>query len=608
MVNYLQEIFKHNSRLMLMEKIEKGEGSENLKRAVDLTNYLFSLPSLPVILAFMVIVAVLFGAILNLPPSQDFVRDTVLDAAVLLLFPALLTSLVVKVLIRGVPIKRILATAAAGEVVYGFAYAISSFVFGINPTYGELVLFVGAAIVFVVWYLVARLVFILKYRSILFAVLQLLFYLLFLFNSRTFQVAEASMMNLATRAYLASFILLGAIYLFFLIINAPMKKTFGLSSTDVFSLFISQWIYKKNDLEKAFERVGETVKTLVGIVGFERKDGRILFIVPYVHFGPFGNLGGSEFSHLIAEELEKRYPPMRAFVFHGPVTHDLNPTSSKEIQKIIDAISTVLKRAKYKTTSVSLAVGKSNECKAESLNIGNDAFIGLSRAPFVTEDINLGLGLAMLSAAEKKRGNAIIVDQHNAETGEITSFEPGSEIGYNYIKAVEEAVSKKTKEEPLKIGVSVRRSKSPAIGDAGIRIAVISSAPKYIIILLDANGITPQLKEKIEKEVASKYRCTVGVFTTDTHQTNAVRGVLNPAKEEPEIINEILEGTKEAIADMQPASAFVDKEWFDIRVLGAKHSIEIVSTVNSVVAVAKITAPLILIGAVLIILAILSKV
>ncbi|MEM4359905.1 MAG: DUF2070 family protein, partial [Candidatus Bilamarchaeaceae archaeon] len=67
-------------------------------------------------------------------------------------------------------------------------------------------------------------------------------------------------------------------------------------------------------------------------------------------------------------------------------------------------------------------------------------------------------------------------------------------------------------------------------------------------------------------------------------------------------------GVKEAVADIQEASAFVDKEWFDIKVLGAKHSIEIVSTINSIVAVAKITAPLILIGAVLVLLAILSKV
>ncbi len=591
-----------------MEKIEKGEGSENLKRAVDLTNYLFSLPPLPVILAFMVIVAILFGAILNLPPPQDFVKNTVLDGAVLLLFPALLTSLVIKVLIRGVPIKRIFATAAAGEVVYGFAYAISSFVFGINPTYGELVLFVGAAIVFVVWYIVARLVFVLKYRSILFAVLQLLFYLLFLFNSKIFQLAKGSIVDWATRAYIASFILLGAIYVFFLVINAPMKKTFGLSSTDVFSLFISQWIYKKNDLEKAFERVGENARTLVGVVGFKRKDDKIFFIVPYIHFGPFGNLGGSEFSHLIAEDFEKRHPATRVFVFHGPVTHDLNPTSSSELRKIMDAIDTVLRRAKYTSSTISFSVGRSKECVADSLNIGKDAFVGVSRAPYVTEDINLGLGLAMLATAEKKKANAIIVDQHNAETGEITSFEPGSEIGHNYIKAVEEAVLKKTKDMPLKIGISIRHPKSSAVGDGGIKIAVLSTSPKYATILLDANGITPQLKEKIEKEVASRYKCTVGVFTTDTHQTNAVRGVLNPAKEEPEIINEILEGTKEAIADMQPASAFVDKEWFDIRVLGAKHSIEIVSTVNSVVAVAKITAPLILVGAILVILAILSKV
>ena len=128
------------------------------------------------------------------------------------------------------------------------------------------------------------------------------------------------------------------------------------------------------------------------------------------------------------------------------------------------------------------------------------------------------------------------------------------------------------------------------------------------MVLLDANGVTPEFKKKIEEEVKKLGNFTVGVFTTDTHQTNIVRGVLNPAKEEKEIIKAVREGVKEAMADMKDASAFVDKEWFDINVLGAKHSIEIVSTVNSIVAVAKITAPLILIGAILVLLAIFSKV
>jgi putative membrane protein len=580
----------------------------NLRKAVDLTSYLFTLPSMPVILLGMLISAIVFGAVINtVSPPEDFLLKSLQDGILLLFIPAILTAMVVKMFIRRMPLRRIVATAFGGELVYGFAYVVAFFVADISEFYGELVLLVGAALVFVLWYVIARLVFILKYRSILFAIIQLLFYSIFLFSFQTFAIAEETLFDWAVKAYVSSFILLGALYIFFLIINAPMKKTFGVSSTDAFSLFISQWIYRKPDLEKAFEKVGENARTLVGVAGFKRAKDKIMFVVPYVHFGPFGNLGGSEFSYLIAEEVKRKYGA-ETFVFHGTVTHDLNPTSSSEVSRITDAIERILKRSKYESKTVSLKKGKSEECTAETILFGRDAFVGVSRAPFVTEDINFGLGLSMALEAEKHVGKAIVVDQHNAETGEITSFEPGSETGYNYINAVANSFAKKEKQQKLKIGISEKHPESATLGKAGIKIAVLSTSPGYVMVLMDANGITPGFRSKIEKEVKKLGRFEVGIFTTDTHQTNVVRGVLNPAKEESEIIRAIRAGVKEAVSDMKDASAFVDKEWFDIKVLGAKHSIEIVSTVNSIVAVAKITAPLLLVGAILVLLAIISKV
>jgi putative membrane protein len=331
-----------------------------------------------------------------------------------------------------------------------------------------------------------------------------------------------------------------------------------------------------------------------------------MFVVPNVHFGPFGNLGGSEFSYLLSEEGKKKFRA-HTFVFHGTVTHDLNPTSSSELDKITGAIERILKRSKYSNHNVALSTAKSDECIAESLIFGDSSFTGVTRAPLVTEDINFGLGLSMSLEAEKHVKNSIIADQHNAETGELTSFEPGSEIGYKYIMAVKDSVSKKLKQEKLKIGISEKHPASESLGQAGIKIAVLSTFPNYVLVLLDSNGVTPGFRNRIKKEVMKLGNYKVGVYTTDTHQTNAIRGVLNPVKEDPILMKAILEGVKEAVDDMQDASTFVDKEWFEIRAIGARHATELVSTVNSIVAVAKITAPLILIGAILVILAILSR-
>ncbi len=587
---------------------------DNIKSAVGLTSYFFSLPPVHVVALAMLAVACIFGIAFNLwnYSGVELLRHGIVDGALLLAMPALLTCAVIKLMIRKMPLRRIAAVALAGEVIYGLAYLVSLLLVGVNALMSELILLLGAALVFILWYAIARLVFILKYRSVLFAIIQLLFYLMFLVNSHIFVLGTSSLAY-AARFYVASFVLFGALYIFFLIINAPMKKSFGFSSTDAFTLFISQWLYHNKDLEKALESVGARVRTLVTVMGFQRDKGDVYFATPLVHFGPFGNLGGSEFSYLLADTLEKKYGA-KAFVFHGTVTHDLNPVSAAQLESIVSACDSCIAEARFRDAQVSLLKGKEAECRAEGFMINDSAFIGLSRAPYVTEDVNLGLGLFIMKEAEKKADIAMVVDQHNAETGDITSFEPGDIVGYNYMRAVEDAFARGAKKgSKLKIGVSCRPFDTSHVGKAGIKVAVLSSSPEYVLVLIDSNGVTPEYRDALEakvKEVGRKLGrdWEVGICTTDTHQTNVVRGVVNPLKEEDRMLAEVASAVEEAAKDMAPAKFFAAKKWFDIDVLGARQSIEIVSTVNSIVAVAKITLPLILIGAMLLLLAILTKI
>jgi len=586
---------------------------DNIKSAVGLTSYFFSLPPAHVFVIGILVLAFAFGFAINLGRAggAELAKRSFVDGALLLAIPALLSSAVVKLMIRKMPFRRIAAVAFVGELAYGLAYLASLLLVGANALLAELILLVGAALVFVLWYVVARLVFILKYRSILFAIIQLLFYLVFLVNSHLFMQGQDSMASIA-KFYVASFVLFGALYIFFLIINAPMKKSFGFSSTDAFSLFVSQWLYQNRDLEKAFESVGTRVRTLVTLMGFRREKGDVYFVTPLVHFGPFGNLGGSEFSYLLADAMDSRYKA-KTFVFHGAVTHDLNPVSASQLGRILSACDECIRGARPEACEVSFIRGKEAECRAEGLFLNNHALIGLSRAPYVTEDINFGLGLMLMKEAEKKAGIAMIVDQHNAETGEITSFEPGDMVGYNYMKSIEDALSgAPARKERLRVGVAYRTADFGFVGKAGIKIAVISSSPEYVMVLIDSNGVTPEFRDTIEAKVKWVGRrmgkeWEAGIFTTDTHQTNVVRGVLNPLVAKEKIIDAIASGVEEAAKDMAPAKFFCAKEWVDIDVLGARQSIEIVSTVNSIVAVAKITLPLILIGAMLLIFAILTR-
>jgi putative membrane protein len=587
--------------------------SKNINRVVNLTSYFISLPPALNIVVAMVVLGLAFGFLINIGRSTA-IHNAAIDGLMLLTLPALISALVVKLMLRSMPFRRIAATALCGEAVYSLAYGISMLLSGagVNALWAQSVILIGAALVFVFWYVIARFVFILKYRSILFAMIQLMLYLIFLVSNQAMYNSSEPFLGVAARYFLSAFILLGALILFFMIINAPMKTNLGLSSTDAMSYIFGAWLYHNKEVEKAFDQVGEDARTLLSVMGFKRKSDTVFFTTPYVHFGPFGNLGGSEFSYLFAEAIDAKHKS-KTFVFHGTVTHDLNPVASAELSKLMAAFDASVKGAVYKDAKVSLSLGRSAECRAEGLSINDSLMVGLTRAPETTEDINFGLGLALIAEAERRSVRAMVVDQHNAETGDITSFEPGSMVGFGYMEAIRDLVQKESAKEPLRLGVAFRSVDSDVLGKAGIKVAVFSSSPEYVVILIDSNGVTPRFRDSIEAEVkkmgSKKGRgFVVGIYTTDTHQTNMVRGVLNPLKEEENIMKAITTACKEAMDDMQEARFFSDKRWFDVRVIGAKQSIEVISTINSIVAVAKITLPLILIGGLLLLIAMATRV
>ena len=595
---------------------------KNIDKAVGLTKYFMTLPPARWIAVGILVLGVLLGigTGINKYSGFDLLLKGSLEGIFLLAAPALLSAVAIKLMLRKMLFRRILAATFIGELVYTITYAGGFFLSAFNPTYAKIMLIVGAAMVFVIWYLIARLVFVLKWRAFIFAIIQLFFHLAFLLST-AFMDFGTEPTSAIIKFYVASFVLLGAIYVILSIINAPMKRNFGFTSTDAISMFTAQWLYQDKKLEGAFEAVGENAKVPIAVFSFERgkdsgnKSNNVMFVIPYVHFGPFGNLGGSEFSALLSDAIGQKYNT-QAFVFHGTATHDLNPSSSDEISAVLGACEDCMRGAKYSSCSVSLLNGRKEECFSETLLFNDSAFVSVSRAPQVTEDINFGLDSMLMAESEKKVEMAAVIDQHNAETGEVTSFEPASEVGYKYMEAIKDALEKagqKTKKNPLSIGTSIKSVKSNFVGNAGVRVAAISSDPISVLILVDSNGVTPEFREKILAEAkaigaAKKKNIQPILFTTDTHQLNAVRGVLNPLSEADGgiTLSAIKEAVGEAIDDMQPAKFYSAKKWFVIKVLGAKQSIEIISTVNSIVAVAKIIVPLLLVISILLIVGLMS--
>ncbi len=580
----------------------------SIDKAVSLTNYFVALPSTSTFLFLLVVLSLMFGVLLSFATNTS-ILETVLDSLFILAIPSLLTIILGKVFMPKVPARRIAATAFIGTVIYAITYLLAVSLKFVFATAGAEVVFVGSAIVFVLWYMIARIVFVHKWRSLIFAVLQLFVTAIFLMANGFFPIDAGGPFNILFKFYVSSFVLLAGIYLFFLLINAPMKRTFGVASTDAVSMFFSQWFYDKKDIEKAFRKVGETVKTYLSVFVFSRKDGDYSFVVPCVHFGPFGNLGGSNFSYLIADYLEKKHNT-KTFVFHGPATHDLNPVSATELKKLTDVCTEVLSVAKPKETTVSCSFSSNEDAIAEVLKFDKDAFIGLSRAPKTTEDISFGMGMTLMATAEQVLSSATIVDQHNAETGDIEYVEPGTKMSYQYLSSLRQALSPsiKPKETKLKVGFAFGVSDIQKIGPAGIKVAIFGTEPMYVIVLIDSNGVTPTFRRKLMNTVETLFHSKnwgnvlVAVYTTDTHIVNTVKGVINPLTDNKTILEQVRALTYNAYEDMQEAKFYYEKRLVDIKVLGAKQAIELISTINAIVAISKVAAPIIIISGIIAIL------
>jgi putative membrane protein len=382
-----------------------------------------------------------------------------------------------------------------------------------------------------------------------------------------------------------------------------MKRVFGIKSTEAFNLFLSQWMHKSKELEETFENVGQTVETQVGILRFKGIQQDVLFIVPYIHFGPFGNLGGSEFSFLIANEFKDK----TCFVFHGTATHDFNPVSSDELSKVVNAINTGIKQLKLEPIKAKLKQATYKTCTAHCIEFEDNSFIGLTRSPHTTEDIEYSIGTSLINKAEQFTKKSIIFDEHNSETGKVEYVISGSPYYTEFIKSIESCLSKKEKSDILKLGVSQKETDIPNIGKAGIKVAMLKTKKTMIWILIDSNGIKPDTKTNIIKEVKSMLKdknSIIEIMTTDTHEINNIKGVLNPItnNEIKDILPIIKQMVLEAEKNLEEVKGDMIKVPFKINIFGTMHTSELISTINAIVAIAKIALPFILIMTILIIL------
>ncbi|MBI4361003.1 DUF2070 family protein [Candidatus Micrarchaeota archaeon] len=571
---------------------------------VHLSDVLVELPSVKRLLAYLVVAAFFAGFLIRFSHGRSLFDAALfggLEGFWLLFLPAVLAAALASSLYHNKFFQYFLSTSLVSAVVVGLSYVLSVLVFNQFKLGLSFLALLGNAFGLVIWFVAAYVILSSRpVKALVVSVVYPVFNIAFLVSWNLLGVAESSLpldvsfVTLFKFAVAAGILLLSLGALFY-VINAPSRRNFGVSTMQALTLFFAQWIQGDKGLEEFLGRFGEQVTTLIGAVAFKAKSGRLkaVFLVPHVHFGPFGNLGGSAFPAVLSKRL-KRVFGAETFVFHPLVTHDLNPVHSNQATHLGKECEALVSSLASFSPKGFIAESQVRENQVGVMGFGRKAFFSITRAPHSTEDFELSVGVALRNLALRRFDDALVVDRHNSLTdGEM--YDVGSDVYYAYADAL--SALEPEAEGVLSLGVSSDALEDFSLeqghGAGGMKVAVLGfGRKKACVVWVDANNALPSFRDAVRERL--KEFGFVDLFTSDTHSVNTVGGIHNPLGAHPrhqELLDRISACVARAEKDVEPVSAALSSRRVSLSVLGIQRQAELVTTVNAIVSVAKIVAP-----------------
>jgi putative membrane protein len=107
-----------------------------------------------------------------------------------------------------------------------------------------------------------------------------------------------------------------AVWLFLVLIDQPWRSSLGVSALDFLRGFIGYLAEGSDELEEFFEAIGEEAIVPVTVLSVRRPDGaeKARFVLPMIHPGPMGEIGGGNLPKRVAESADGvAFPPHEAY-------------------------------------------------------------------------------------------------------------------------------------------------------------------------------------------------------------------------------------------------------------------------------------------------------
>lgn len=303
----------------------------------------------------------------------------------------------------------------------------------------------------------------------------------------------------------------------------------GLRLIPMFRAFILAWSEELNyALEDQISQFGEVEDLEVDSLVFQDGDGscRAALVVPYIHPGPFRNVGGSGLPKIISDRLGEKLG-CEVLVPHGVSTHRRDLTRSEDAERVAETVALKIGLEPGADSATPVIWVEKEGAQASCQMFDGTALLSLTMSPKSCDDLPEELAERITGAAEKMGVSAIVVDAHNSLglLDELTD----SDVDNLYSAALEALeIARGSPCYSLSVGaartVPVEWSLDEGMGPCGIAVLTIFLENGYssAYVVVDGNNMRSGLREKITSALKSRGFDSAEVWTSDTHLVNAI--------------------------------------------------------------------------------------
>ncbi len=286
------------------------------------------------------------------------------------------------------------------------------------------------------------------------------------------------------------------------------------------------------------------------IVFNAKNKNKAVFLFPYVHPGPFGEVGCSNFQYKLKNMMNDVSDNI--FIFHTSTTHDDNCGGDEDVEHMNRAIKEHITKLSFEEKGSGIKTFET-DIKYQAQLFGHSLILFISPEKYGFDDIDFDLGMKIIRKLRRETVRDIaIVDSHNNFDPHYT---PLKDLDNNKILELKKALSTLKADKSIEIGISKKSENLKSLGPLGINVAVIKAGNELDgYVLYDGNNIIKGLREKLEEKTRDRLNNIV-VASTDNHVVNVNAKDMNPVGNRDELENIITITDKLidlAIKDLEP--------------------------------------------------------